>query len=651
MSLRPRLPVGPTSSARAGASVPSAADDPPPNPLPTRPPTPTSQDANYSMSLPSGPPDLPTGYPDPVPFASLIEDVSALRSAIAISRAREDSLVSRVEALEALVTTLRDSYLEPLAPTSTRKKPTVNDEEDEEEEEDIVYSSRKSYEPRGRVPNRHKVRMARGAESDESSASEADDGHPAMGDRVPKGRRVEGLVELTTRRPEFRPLVNYRSYRLANRSQTVDDHVTSKVNSYLKMMRHHVSEPFAGEPAIRVFDFLSAMRDAFNVNRISEGAAYLLLPHFLLGKAKHGVISRWKQVPSAMPRYPVAVQFLLQSYATPRVIASACQRVMSARQELNESEAQFGERLGKYAAEAGNVFNEDLLISVFLEGLQPFAAHSIRSRITDDMTFAQVQQEAEDAGLAGRAVASRTMVMPRAMPLQTPLARPRAPVATAELYASSDAIAYDDYMTPNTHPVMAVAAECATEPSPLGLFTDDGSDVSVPTRGWASAAGSAFEEPVMAVGDRTRTCYLCFSPDHYILGCPQLTTQQKEMAHQKRLAFSQIEKPFGSGDVPYGLNKPAGPGNKPHGLPPGQVNRSYGQPYGYSRPLASNRVYSDARPPFRRAVWEVPPGGGDRRNTETHGSPVNCVEAQEAPTETEPVGSVQMESENARRDA
>jgi hypothetical protein len=98
---------------------------------------------------------------------------------------------------------------------------------------------------------------------------------------VPKGRRVEGLAELTTRRPEFRPLFNYRAYRLANRSQTVNDHVPYKVNS--KMMRHHVSEPFTGEPAIRVFDFLSAMQDAFNVNRISEGAAYLLLPHFLLG--------------------------------------------------------------------------------------------------------------------------------------------------------------------------------------------------------------------------------------------------------------------------------------------------------------------------------------------------------------------------------
>jgi hypothetical protein len=44
-------------------------------------------------------------------------------------------------------------------------------------------------------------------------------------------------------------------------------------------------------------------------------------------------------------------------------------------------------------------------------------------------------------------------------------------------------------------------------------------------------------------------------------------------------------------------------------------------------------------------------GGGDRRNAEANGSSVNHVEAQEVPTEREPVGPVQMKSENARRDA
>jgi hypothetical protein len=35
---------------------------------------------------------------------------------------------------------------------------------------------------------------------------------------------------------------------------------------------------------------------------------------------------------------------------------------MSAKKEATEMEAQFGERLGRYAAESGNVFNEDFLI-------------------------------------------------------------------------------------------------------------------------------------------------------------------------------------------------------------------------------------------------------------------------------------------------
>jgi hypothetical protein len=98
------------------------------------------------------------------------------------------------------------------------------------------------------------------------------------------------------------------------------------------------------EHAIRIFDCLTVMRDAFDVNRISVGAAYLILPHFLEWKAKHGILSRWKQVAPAWPKYPVAFQFLLQSYATPRVIATACQRVTSAKHDATETETPNLER-------------------------------------------------------------------------------------------------------------------------------------------------------------------------------------------------------------------------------------------------------------------------------------------------------------------
>jgi hypothetical protein len=74
------------------------------------------------------------------------------------------------------------------------------------------------------------------------------------------------------------------------------------------------------------------------------------------------------------------------------------------------------------------------------------------------MTFAQVQQEAEDAGTAGRAVSASTisLAFPRTTPIRSPLApRPRATVAVADSDASSDPLVYDDYQTPTTHRVVA----------------------------------------------------------------------------------------------------------------------------------------------------------------------------------------------------
>jgi hypothetical protein len=74
------------------------------------------------------------------------------------------------------------------------------------------------------------------------------------------------------------------------------------------------------------------------------------------------------------------------------------------------------------------------------------------------MTFEQVQQEAEDAVLAGLAVAASTisLELPRTTPIRSPLApRPRATVAVADSDASGDPLVYDGYQTPTTHRVVA----------------------------------------------------------------------------------------------------------------------------------------------------------------------------------------------------
>jgi hypothetical protein len=62
-----------------------------------------------------------------------------------------------------------------------------------------------------------------------------------------------------------------------------------------------------------------------------------------------------------------------------------------------------------------------------------------------------------------------------------------------------------------------------------------------------------------------------------------------------------------------------------------------------------NRVYSDTRPPFRRAMWNEPPSAGDRR-VEPTGASVNYVETFEAPRGNEMVENAPS-AENSRRDA
>jgi hypothetical protein len=120
-----------------------------------------------------------------------------------------------------------------------------------------------------------------------------------------------------------------------------------------------------------------------------------------------------KQIPSLMPRYPAAVQWLLQSYATEPTISAAFQRVITARKKLDEDEEQLASRLTRYAADAGSVFSEDALITAYVDGLLPLASNTVRGHVSATMTFSEVQLLAEQAGKASSELAgNRTGIRP-----------------------------------------------------------------------------------------------------------------------------------------------------------------------------------------------------------------------------------------------
>jgi hypothetical protein len=349
-----------------------------------------------------------------------------------------------------------------------------------------------------------------------------------------------------TRRSEFKTLVSYRTYRLVNTSQLSGIAVSGQINSQLKRLRHYVDYKFSGNPAIQVLDFLKSFKEAADMNEVSEAAAAVLLPYFLDGRAKSGVVSRLKHIPASMPRYPAAVQWLLQSFATETVISNSYHKVFTARQTVDEDEQQFADRLDRYAAEAGSVFSEDALISAYVDGLLPYARNTVRGQMLPTMTFAEVQVLAEQAGHAGRALNSPAKASPRTGSPGFQALRSRPVVAATAGSFHRDAEMYADRGSPIAYPEELVAAtdyprdaEGMSDHSEGRSMSSIPSTVSAPSRDWVSASASphsvlAPKESANAVEYRSRGCHLCFNPLHFLMDCPLLPPESRHLAQQQR---------------------------------------------------------------------------------------------------------------------
>jgi hypothetical protein len=88
----------------------------------------------------------------------------------------------------------------------------------------------------------------------------------------------------------------------------------------MKRLKYCLDFKFSGEPAIQVVDFLLNFKESTDSNAIGEGEAAILFPYFPEGCAKYSLSSRMKHIVASMPKYPAAVQWLLQLFATEAVI-------------------------------------------------------------------------------------------------------------------------------------------------------------------------------------------------------------------------------------------------------------------------------------------------------------------------------------------
>jgi hypothetical protein len=526
-------------------------------------------------------------------------DNDALRVDVHALQEENASVREDIAGLRLTITDLESLIMREMVgtPEDNKKNPKIKK----------TKSSPKSGDVRNRLSIQQRKMALEVASSEEETSDEEEEPQVSA---ITLGPVVPGLTELTTRRPEFRNLLSYRHYRLANITQKADAAISGKLNSQLKRMKYHLDAKFSGDPAIQVLDFLKTFREAADMNEISEAAGAVLLPYFLEGKAKTGLATRMKRLPAEMPKYPAAVQWLLQSFASETIIAAAHQRVYTARQALDEDEEQFAGRLTRYAGDAGSVFSEDALIAAFVDGLHPFASNTIRGQVNSTMTFAEVQLLAEQAGNASRALEKNQKNPTRSgnIPL-TPL-RGR-PVLTAvadshrrdqEMYADRSPLSARSNYGPEAHrsspsglAVYATDVGYPDEPIPSGYASSHSppselSSISAPSRGWASVAGSVNSYPsgvqnpmeaVLALDARGRSCHLCLDPNHFLMECPMLGNEVRMAAQAKRDAKYGIPTgrtqppvyPYRRGQTP--------PGNRTN-RPPGQPTQAGGSANGES---------------------------------------------------------------------
>jgi hypothetical protein len=85
------------------------------------------------------------------------------------------------------------------------------------------------------------------------------------------------------------------------------------------------------------------------------------------------------------------------------------------------------------------------------------------------------------------------------------------------------------------------------------MMSGPSSDVSFPSRGWASVAASVQGDPASAVMARARGCHVCFRRDHFLMDCPFLQPEVKQAITTQRTQQIQQDR----GVLPGMVNPPA----------------------------------------------------------------------------------------------
>jgi Zinc knuckle len=226
--------------------------------------------------------------------------------------------------------------------------------------------------------------------------------------------------------------------------------------------------------------------------------------------------------------FPVAVDWLLATFAPVELLAGEYKRISNFTQGLHETPRDFSLRIRTAASRLGSLM-DTASVSILLEGLHPSLSGFVRSALRDQRpTFANIIQEAE---LIHRSITATTPVQnPRTSPgsysrTRPEILRPYREARPTPVLALEAGPYFGDSVTGE---VPGQFCQHPVEPLCHSARVDPGSFDSVET---------AFDEillATLALPQQVRYCYTCWRPGHFSAECPLIPKGEREAIAKRR---------------------------------------------------------------------------------------------------------------------
>ena len=341
-------------------------------------------------------------------------------------------------------------------------------------------------------------------------------------------RTYNGLLPTICHDPRFRRILDYRYYRLHKRSPRYDAEVAGRVAKWTRQLEASLKLRFDGSDPLAVLQFLHAFVEAANTNGIKEGAAVYLLRSFLDSPAREEFTA------ARATAFPVAVDWLLTTFAPVSALAAEHKAISSLAQGQRESPREFGLRLRQRASRLGPLMDETA-VTILMEGLDPSLSGFVQSALRNQKpTFTNVLQEAELVFSSVQATARRSEDSQSVA----------APAARATMSASTRGLpTYNRTSRREVAPVLAV------DHGPYDAYPDwmarQYAESEFCLEDWDSE-GENVEQVLLAQvlpPQRVRYCYTCWKPGHFSAECPLIPDSERAAIALRRAAVLKLRPP------------------------------------------------------------------------------------------------------------